>query len=131
MASESGLNGHTDSHEASTSKSQEEQAEKVSNGGDQSQDSQSSKGDEKTNTVPFSKLFAFADSTDIWLMIIGTIGAIGNGVCMPLMTILFGDLIDAFGQNASNARIVDVVSDVALRFVYLAIGAGIAAFLRM
>ncbi|XP_022770731.1 ABC transporter B family member 4-like isoform X2 [Durio zibethinus] len=130
MASENGLKGHTDLHEASTSKSQEE-PEKVSDVKGENQDSESSKGDEKTKTVPFYKLFAFADSKDIWLMVIGTIGAIGNGLCMPLMTILFGDLIDAFGQNQSNDRVVNVVSKVALRFVYLAVGAAVAAFLQV
>ena len=45
-------------------------------------------------------------------MIIGTIGAIGNGVCMPIMTILFGDLVNAFGENQSNDEVVDVVSKV-------------------
>ncbi|MBA0592527.1 hypothetical protein Gorai_009508, partial [Gossypium raimondii] len=65
------------------------------------------------------------------LMIIGTIGAIGNGLCMPLMTTILGDLIDAFGQNQSNDRVVHVVSRVALRFVYLAAGAGTAACLQV
>ncbi|XWS31898.1 hypothetical protein CRYUN_Cryun23aG0115300 [Craigia yunnanensis] len=130
MASENGLNGHTDLHEDSTSKSLEE-PEKVSGVNGENQDSESSKGDEKTNTVPFYKLFAFADSTDTLLMIIGTIGAVGNGLCMPLMTILFGDLIDTFGENQSNDKVVDVVSKVALKFVYLAVGAAAAAFLQV
>ncbi|MFQ6637178.1 hypothetical protein Gotur_013494 [Gossypium turneri] len=113
MATENGFNGDTNLNKASTSKSQE-----------------TSKGDEKTNTVPFHKLFVFADSTDILLMIVGTVGAVGNGLCMPLMTILFGDLVNAFGQNQSNNQVVHVVSKVSLKFVYLAVGAGVAAFLR-
>ncbi|XVF21987.1 hypothetical protein REPUB_Repub12eG0135900 [Reevesia pubescens] len=130
MASETGMNCHTDSHEASTSKSQEK-PEKVSSVNGENKDSGSNKED-KTNTVPFYKLFAFADLTDMWLMIIGTIGAIGNGLCMPLMTILLGDLINAFGDNQANDdRVVDVVSEVALRFVYLATGAAAAAFLQV
>ncbi|GMI98930.1 P-glycoprotein 21, ATP-binding cassette B21 [Hibiscus trionum] len=125
-------NGDTNSNEASASKSQEEvKPEKISSVNGENQDSDSSKGDEKTNSVPLYKLFAFADSRDKVLMIVGTIGAIGNGLCMPLMTILFGDLIDAFGQNQSDNRVVDVVSRVALRFVYLAVGAGVAAFLQV
>ncbi|KAK8570318.1 hypothetical protein V6N13_003005 [Hibiscus sabdariffa] len=130
MADENGLNGDTNLHEASTSKSQEE-PEKISSVNGENQDSDSSKGDEKTNSVPFYKLFAFADSRDKVLMIVGTISAVGNGLCMPIMTILFGDLINAFGQNQSDNRVVDVVSRVALRFVYLAIGAAVAAFLQV
>lgn len=65
----------------------------------------------KTNTVPFHKLFSFADSTDILLMIVGTIGAVGNGICPPLMTVLFGELVNAFGENQTK-DVVDVVSKV-------------------
>ncbi|KAL4367908.1 hypothetical protein GQ457_05G001360 [Hibiscus cannabinus] len=130
MADENGLNGDTNLHEASTSKSPEK-PEKIAGVNGENRDSESSKGDEKTNSVPFYKLFAFADSRDKVLMIVGTIGAVGNGLCMPIMTILFGDLINAFGQNQSGNRVVDVVSRVALRFVYLAIGAAVAAFLQV
>ncbi|CAA2959744.1 ABC transporter B family member 11-like [Olea europaea subsp. europaea] len=87
-------------------------------------------GKEPTNAIPFYKLFAFADSKDKILMIVGTIGAIGNGLCLPLMTILFGELIDSFGQ-AQTADVVSVVSKVALKFVYLALGCGVAAFLQV
>jgi len=68
--------------------------------------------EEKTKTVPFYKLFSFSDSTDVLLMIVGSIGAIGNGVGFPLMTLLFGDLIDSIGQNQSNKDIVEIVSKV-------------------
>lgn len=57
---------------------------------------------EKGHTVPFLKLFAFADSLDYLLMIVGSIGAIGNGVAMPLMTLIFGALTNAFGDNQTN-----------------------------
>ncbi|KAK9067743.1 hypothetical protein SSX86_011854 [Deinandra increscens subsp. villosa] len=83
------------------------------------------------DTVPFYKLFAFADVTDYVLMITGTVGAIGNGVCMPLMTILFGDLLNSFGENQNNDDVVRVVSKVSLKFVYLAVGCGIASFLQV
>ncbi|PIN20100.1 Multidrug/pheromone exporter, ABC superfamily [Handroanthus impetiginosus] len=85
---------------------------------------------ETTNAVPFHKLFAFADSTDKILMIVGSIGAIGNGVSLPLMTVIFGQLVDSFGENQSR-DIVRVVSKLALKFVYLAVGCGVAAFLQV
>lgn len=70
-------------------------------------------GKEPTNTVPFLKLFHFADSYDHLLMIIGTIGAVGNGLCLPLMTILFGELTDSFGQTQGDIKqVVRVVSKV-------------------
>ncbi|KAK4741817.1 hypothetical protein SAY87_025405 [Trapa incisa] len=89
------------------------------------------KGDEKTRTISFHKLFSFADQLDITLMIVGTIGAIGNGVCTPLMTILLGDLVNSFGQNQKNGDTVEAVSKVSLKFVYLALGCGVAAFLQV
>lgn len=67
----------------------------------------------KTKTVPFYKLFAFADSFDKILMITGSISAVGNGLSMPLMTILLAQLIDSFGQNQNNNHhLVSLVSKV-------------------
>ncbi|KAI3759988.1 hypothetical protein L1987_50376 [Smallanthus sonchifolius] len=86
---------------------------------------------ECAKSVPFYKLFAFADSKDHMLMIAGTIGAIGNGICRPIMTILLGDLIDAFGENQNNNNVVHAISKVSLKFVYLAIGAGVGSFLQV
>ncbi|CAH1453217.1 unnamed protein product [Lactuca virosa] len=88
----------------------------------------SEKPKETTDAVPYHKLFAFADSTDYVLMIIGTITAIGGGISMPLQTLLFGELIDTFGDTTDNKAIVHAVSKVSLKYVYLALGSGIAAF---
>ncbi|KAJ0453574.1 putative ABC-type xenobiotic transporter [Helianthus annuus] len=100
--------------------------------GDGVEDSELGKAKEKesTDTVPFYKLFAFADLTDYILMITGTVSAIGNGICLPLMTILLGDLINSFGHNQNN-NVVDVVSKVALKYLYLGIGCGVASFLQV
>lgn len=104
-------NGDTNSNEATTSRSKEEMNKGSNMNGDQ-QELEKNKEKEKANKVPFRKLFAFADFTDIMLMTIGSIGAIGNGVCMPLMAILFGDLTDSFGQNQNNSNVVAAVSKV-------------------
>lgn len=66
---------------------------------------------ETQNAVPFYKLFVFSDWWDKILMLIGTIGAIGNGLNPPLMAFLFGDLADAFG-GTQNDKVVAVVSKV-------------------
>ncbi|ESQ43858.1 hypothetical protein EUTSA_v10005750mg [Eutrema salsugineum] len=86
---------------------------------------------EKTKTVPFYKLFAFADSYDILLMILGTIGAVGNGLAFPIMTVLFGDVIDVFGQNQNSSDVSDKIAKVALKFVYLGLGTLVAALLQV
>ncbi|PQQ18802.1 ABC transporter B family member 21-like [Prunus yedoensis var. nudiflora] len=95
-------------------------------------DKSSNGGDEKTEKVAFIKLFSFADKTDIMLMLVGTIGAVGNGSCMPIMTILVGEMSDSFGTNQNNTHIgLGVVSKVSLKFVYLAIWTAVAATLQV
>ena len=78
--------------------------------------------------VPFHKLFAFADSTDVALMLLGALGAVANGAAMPFMTVLFGNLIDAFGGAMSIHDVVNRVSNVSLEFIYLAIASAVASF---
>ena len=68
--------------------------------------------DESNKTVPFHKLFSFADSWDHLLMFVGTVSAVGNGLSMPLMVIIIGDAIDAFGRNANTKQAVHDVSKV-------------------
>ncbi|KAG1334931.1 ABC transporter B family member 9 [Cocos nucifera] len=85
------------------------------------------KGDE---TVPFFKLLSFADKKDVVLMVLATIGALFNGMAMPIMTKIFGELVDAFGVN-DRAMVVEKVSKVVVKFVYLGVAAGVAAFLQV
>ncbi|KAK7412535.1 hypothetical protein VNO78_03999 [Psophocarpus tetragonolobus] len=80
--------------------------------------------------VPFYRLFTFADNFDMTFMIIGFISAMANGMAQPLMTVIFGKLINAFGSS-DPSHIVREVGKVALLFVYLAFGAGIASFLQV
>ncbi|XP_031490564.1 ABC transporter B family member 11-like [Nymphaea colorata] len=98
--------------------------------GDDTEKKESEGGNGKVASVPFHKLFAFADPLDVFLMTVGTISAIGNGLAMPLMTLLFGELIDSFGQS-HQATVVHEVSKVALKFVYLAVGAAVVSFLQV
>ncbi|KAJ8749013.1 hypothetical protein K2173_013456 [Erythroxylum novogranatense] len=109
----------------------DEKVEKIGGQSGNAEEPEKSRGDEKTKTVPFYKLFAFADSTDLLLMVIGIVGAVGNGLSMPIMTILFGQLTDSFGQNQNNKDTLHVVSKVCLKFVYLAVGSGVASFLQV
>ncbi|KAG1327605.1 ABC transporter B family member 11 [Cocos nucifera] len=105
-----------------------EKPEKMPDGHDSEK---SEKQEDGKYAVPFYKLFAFADSTDIILMVLGTAGAVANGLALPLMTVLFGDLIDSFGGAADIHDVVHRVSKVALKFVYLAIGTGVASFFQV
>ncbi|OMO82843.1 hypothetical protein COLO4_22806 [Corchorus olitorius] len=80
--------------------------------------------------VPFYKLFEFADRLDLVLMVVGTISAIGNGLAQPIMSLIFGQMINSFGASYPS-HVVKEVSKVALKFVYLAIYACIVALLQV
>ncbi|CAL9779782.1 unnamed protein product [Musa acuminata subsp. burmannicoides] len=83
--------------------------------------------DETKFPVPFYRLFSFADSTDVILMVVGSLGALGNGLALPLLTVLFGDLIQSFGGASDTHDVLRRVSKVGLEFVYLAVGAGVVS----
>lgn len=114
MEIENGVDGNSNSIDHQPSSSRTNGIEKSSNKNGNQKDLKNKNGDGKTNSVPFYKLFSFADSTDVLLMIVGSIGAIGNGLSLPLMTILFGELTDSFGGNQNSSDIVKVVSKVRL-----------------
>ena len=67
--------------------------------------------DKANQKVPFYKLFSFADRLDVPLMIVGSLCAVGNGLSQPLMTVIFGKLINAFGSG-DPSHIVKEVSRV-------------------
>ncbi|KAJ3686092.1 hypothetical protein LUZ61_015256 [Rhynchospora tenuis] len=87
-------------------------------------------GAKKDGKVPLYKLFSFSDRFDKVLMSVGFVSAIANGLAMPLMTLIFGELINAFGSTSQD-KVVHEVSKIALKFVYLAAGSGVAAFLQV
>ncbi|KAI9196870.1 hypothetical protein LWI28_027690 [Acer negundo] len=93
------------------------------------QNGEESNEDDQNQKVSFYKLFTFADRLDVIMMIVGTLSAITGGLAQPLMSVIFGEIVDSFG-TATPDNVVGVVSKASLKFVYLAIAAGIAAFLR-
>ncbi|KAJ0976482.1 hypothetical protein J5N97_018447 [Dioscorea zingiberensis] len=98
---------------------------------DQAKNTGVKQDDKSKHSVPFRKLFSFADSTDVILMIVGTIGSVANGAAMPLLTVLIGDVVNALSGTVGTRDIVHEVSKVALEFVYLGIGAGVASFFQV
>lgn len=84
----------------------------------------------KMSRVPFHRLFAFADRTDAALMLLGALGAVANGAALPFMTVLFGNLIDAFGGALTIHQVVSRVSMVSLDFIYLAVASAVVSFVR-
>ncbi|KAL5839191.1 hypothetical protein ACOSQ3_011895 [Xanthoceras sorbifolium] len=100
------------------------------NGADKNGADKDGKKNKDVQKVAFYKMFTFADRLDFVMMIVGTLGALMSGLAQPLMTVMFGDLINSFG-SATRDNVVQLVSKVSLKFVYLAIGAGIAGFLQV
>ncbi|KAF6998259.1 hypothetical protein CFC21_014393 [Triticum aestivum] len=80
--------------------------------------------------VSFMGMFRYADGTDLLLMLVGTVAALANGVSQPLMTIIFGDTLNAFG-DATGDDVLQRVNKVVLKFVYLGIGTTIVSFLQV
>jgi len=74
-------------------------------------------GDEKKKEeappVPFSQLvFRYAEPYDVWLFILGTAAAIANGATMPLVMLVFGNMIQTFvlyqaGQGITDGQLMD------------------------
>ncbi|OMO53386.1 hypothetical protein CCACVL1_28676 [Corchorus capsularis] len=78
--------------------------------------------------IPHYKLFSFADSLDYLLMFLGSIFAVGNGICKPVLTIFFAELIDSVGKRVAIATEVHEVEEVSLKFLYLALASAVASF---
>lgn len=73
---------------------------------------------------------------DYLLIVVGAAGAIGAGAALPVFTILFGSLINAFnptgGGDAFEADdLTSEINKVCLQFVYVAIGTAIASYLEV
>ncbi|KAF0917807.1 hypothetical protein E2562_021479 [Oryza meyeriana var. granulata] len=80
--------------------------------------------------VPFTGLFRYADGTDLLLMAVGTVAALANGVSQPLMTVVFGQVINAFGETTMDS-VLSRVNKAVLNFVYLGIGTAVVSFLQV
>ena len=50
----------------------------------------------KLNSVGVIELFAFADKWDVFLIIMGLIGAVIAGAIFPIMFAIFGNITDGF-----------------------------------
>ncbi|CAO2838015.1 unnamed protein product [Amaranthus hypochondriacus] len=76
----------------------------------------------KNKSVPFLKLFSFADPLDYLLMIVGSIGAIAHGASIPVFFIFFGKLINLIGVAYLFPRETSHdVGKYSMDFVYLSI----------
>jgi ATP-binding cassette subfamily B (MDR/TAP) protein 1 len=75
------------------------------------------------------ELFSTADSLDVCLMLLGIVGGLGTGLSMPLFNVLFGIMLNHLNSDPNS--LVKGVEDIALVFVWVAIGNFVCGFLQV
>ncbi|CAG8542549.1 14607_t:CDS:2, partial [Cetraspora pellucida] len=89
---------------------------------------------EKVN-ASYSQLYRFATKRDWLIMIIGLVFAGAAGATMPVMTIIFGRMIDYFTlfltHQISNDEFSNKINLYSLYFIYLAILTFVATYIYM
>jgi hypothetical protein len=77
-------------------------------------DGKSAKGAGKAAVpkVPFMQLFKFADAYDKLLMVLGFLGAVGDGATTPGMLFVMSGLINIFGQKQNTTNFMHEISKV-------------------
>lgn len=86
---------------------------------------------EKVSSVTFLELFRYADWLDIFLIVVGTTGAVANGLALPIMLIIQSRLINSFGTMQNDGpELYAETTKYALLFVYAAIASGFTAYME-
>uniref|UniRef100_A0A3P8Q775 ATP-binding cassette, sub-family B (MDR/TAP), member 4 n=1 Tax=Astatotilapia calliptera TaxID=8154 RepID=A0A3P8Q775_ASTCA len=79
--------------------------------------------------------FRFADRWDVLMIIAGTVMSMANGVVLPLMCIVFGDMTDSFIQqafpNSTNSTLEEEMTGHAIYFSIMGAGVLVAAYLQV
>mmetsp|Transcript_22550 Transcript_22550/g.67142 ORF Transcript_22550/g.67142 Transcript_22550/m.67142 type:complete len:356 (-) Transcript_22550:672-1739(-) len=78
----------------------------------------------------YYELYSTADKLDVLLILAGTLGAMGAGAAQPIFSWLLGQFTDAIGEQSTD-QFVSQVNNLALYFVYTAIGSMAMAFLQI
>ncbi|KAJ4951024.1 hypothetical protein NE237_027856 [Protea cynaroides] len=77
-------------------------------------------------------IFKHADYKDMWLMLLGFIGAIGDGFSLPSLFYLNGTVFNNFGSssNTNSQQLVSKTNQTAIYYLYLACGSLVASFME-
>ncbi|KAG9154519.1 hypothetical protein Leryth_014966 [Lithospermum erythrorhizon] len=81
----------------------------------------------------FWTIFMHADGVDKLLMALGFIGAIGDGISMPLTLIITSKLMNKIGDTTTSSttnNFIEKINENALVLCYVAIGQWVASFLE-
>ncbi|XP_042492774.1 ABC transporter B family member 15-like [Macadamia integrifolia] len=90
------------------------------------------KSSSKSKTNSILTIFRHADCKDVWLMVLGFIGAVGDGFSTPTLLYFNGIVFNKFGSFSSiNSRdIVRKTNQTSLYLLYVACGSLVAAFME-
>ncbi|XP_063777832.1 ATP-binding cassette sub-family B member 5-like isoform X2 [Pseudophryne corroboree] len=88
---------------------------------------------EKAKSVGPISIFRYADGLDVFYMIIGSLGALLNGICIPIMHIVFGEMTDSIlchnsslNNTSDCAKFKPIEEQMALfSLYYVGIGAAV------
>ncbi|KAK9061731.1 hypothetical protein SSX86_018914 [Deinandra increscens subsp. villosa] len=84
----------------------------------------------KVGNGSFRSLFMHADSTDMFLMAVGVVAAIGDGMGMPIMTFLASTVLNSMGSASSISAdsYTDTINKNAINLCYISVGKWVACF---
>ncbi|RAK98675.1 ABC transporter ATP-binding protein [Aspergillus ibericus CBS 121593] len=76
------------------------------------------------STVSFFSIYRYANTSQIWMLLLSACCSVAAGAAMPLVTIVFGALVNEFinGEEHAPHEIRDRVQHLTLFLVYIAIG---------
>ncbi|KAJ4951899.1 hypothetical protein NE237_028731 [Protea cynaroides] len=85
----------------------------------------------KSKISSIHTIFKHADYKDTWLMLLGFIGAIGDGFSMPTLFYLNGIVFNNFGSSSTNSQqLLSKTNQTAIYLLYLACGSLVASFME-
>eukprot|EP01138_Halocafeteria_seosinensis_P015347 gb/GECG01015663.1/.p1 GENE.gb/GECG01015663.1/~~gb/GECG01015663.1/.p1 ORF type:complete len:1320 (+),score=211.29 gb/GECG01015663.1/:1-3960(+) len=85
-------------------------------------------GDDSKANVGFFALFRYASLTEKFMAVIAVFCSMAFGTALPLFSLVFGQLLDNF-QDEDD--LIDGVSQAAVYFVYIALGAFVTSYLSI
>ncbi|GLJ30586.1 hypothetical protein SUGI_0605660 [Cryptomeria japonica] len=89
------------------------------------------KGREKESKCRVWKVVRYADKVDVVLMILGTLGALLDGMSTPALVVVLSGIVNTLGGGQESSQVfMDDMNQYTLYFVYTGIAVWMAAFLE-
>ncbi|KAI3748057.1 hypothetical protein L6452_10888 [Arctium lappa] len=93
---------------------------------------QNTETNRRVNNGSFRSIFMHADGVDMFLMVFGFLGAVGDGIAMPTMLFITSTIMNDIGDSSTVSTNVftDKINENAVNLCYMAIGIWVACFLE-